>query len=303
MTRVAAISVAISTRDRPQALERCLTSLRAGSVLPAEIVVVDQSRDDETLRLVAGAADVRYVAHAGSGLGTSQNIAFARCMQPVVAVTDDDCVVDERWLESIDEAMSAPGGPVAVTGRVLALGPDAPGLYAIATRPSPVPRERFARSRPWEIGSGNNFAVRRAWLERVGGNDERLGPGAPGLGAVDIDLFQRLVLAGARVRYEPAALVRHERATREGRQQRRFPYGHGIGAMCVLGLGRGDLRAVIVLAHWLGFRLRRLLGGLRRADLTLAREELLVLAGTVCGATRGVRLARSARRAAAGSRR
>lgn len=290
MTRTTAISVAISTRDRPQAFERCLASLRAGSVLAAEIVVVDQSRGDETRRLVAGAADVRYVAHAGSGLGTSQNIAFAVASQPVVAVTDDDCVVDEHWLESIERALSGSAGLDAVTGRVLALGLDVPGLYAVSTRGSTVAREHFASSRPWEIGSGNNFAVRRALLERIGGNDERLGPGAAGLGAVDIDLFHRLLRAGARVRYEPAAVVRHERATRQGRLQRRFPYGHGIGAMCVLGLRRGDSRALLILVRWLGFRLRRLLGGLRRADIALTREELLVIGGTLCGVARGARL-------------
>jgi GT2 family glycosyltransferase len=290
MTRTAAISVAISTRDRPQALARCLASLRAGSVLPAEIIVVDQSRGSDTRQLVRGAAGVRYVEHAGSGLGASQNIAFAHAGQAIVAVTDDDCVVDERWLETVERAFGAPQAPAALTGRVLPLGPDAPGRYPVSTRESTLPREFSSRSRPWDVGSGNNFAVRRDWLERVGGNDERLGPGALGLGAVDIDLFYRLLRAHARVRYDPDAVVFHERTTRRGRSQRRFPYGHGVGAMCVLWLRRGDWRAALILARWLAFRLRRLLRGLGTADLVLAREEVLVLWGTVCGVARGTRL-------------
>ena len=289
MTRTAAISVAISTRDRPQALARCLASLRAGSVLPAEVIVVDQSRGDDTRRLLGGARDVRYVPHAGSGLGASQNIAFAHAAQDVVAVTDDDCVVDVRWLEAVESGLSGPRAPAALTGRVMPLGPDTPGRYPVSTRQSTVPRQFSIRSRPWEVGSGNNFAVRREWWERIGGNDERLGPGAPGLGAVDIDLFYRLLRTGAGVRYEPAAVVFHERTTLRGRSERRFPYGHGIGAMCAVWLRSGDLRAVLILARWLGFRLRRLLRGLRGADLTLAHEELLVLMGTVCGVVRGAR--------------
>ena len=47
-TDLAPISVAISTRARPDALGRCLDALLAGERLPAEIVVVDQSRDDRS---------------------------------------------------------------------------------------------------------------------------------------------------------------------------------------------------------------------------------------------------------------
>ncbi|HVF79943.1 MAG TPA: glycosyltransferase family 2 protein [Solirubrobacteraceae bacterium] len=290
MTRTAAISVAISTRDRPQALARCLASLRAGTVLPAEIIVVDQSRGNDTRQLVSGAAGVRYVAHAGSGLGASQNIAFAHAAEAIVAVTDDDCVVDERWLETLERALCGPGAPEALTGRVLPLGPDTPGLYPVSTRQSTLPREFSVRSRPWDVGSGNNFAVRLDWLQRIGGNDERLGPGALGLGAVDMDLFYRLLRARARVRYDPDAVVFHERTTRRGRFGRRFPYGYGVGVMCAVWLRRGDRRAVLILARWLAFRVRRLLRGLRRADLMLAHEEVLVLWGTVCGVIRGARL-------------
>ena len=53
MTRVAQLSVAISTRDRADALERCLESLAGGSVVPAEVVVVDQSVTHTTGQVIA----------------------------------------------------------------------------------------------------------------------------------------------------------------------------------------------------------------------------------------------------------
>ncbi len=290
ITRTAAITVAISTRDRPEALARCLASLRSGSVLLGQIVVVDQSRNDATRKIAEGAEDIHYVAHAGSGLGMAQNLAFAHAREAVVAVTDDDCVVDERWLETVERALSGPEAPDAVTGRVLPLGPDAGGYLPVSTRESTAPCEFFGRDLPWEVGSGNNFAVRREWLRRIGGNDERLGPGSRGLGAVDMDLFYRLLRAGARVRYEPAVLVFHERTTRRGRIRRRFPYGHGMGAMCAVWLRQGDRYALRMLARWLKFRLWRLITGIRHANPALVHEELLVLFGTVCGFAHGVRL-------------
>ncbi len=111
------------------------------------------------------------------------------------------------------------------------------------------------------MGSGNNFALRQEWFERVGGCDERLGPGTPGQGALDIDLFYRVLRAGGRALYDPDAIVHHEPATRSGRLERRRPYGFGMGAACGLRLREGDLYAIRLLPGWLGLRAE----GARRA--------------------------------------
>ena len=139
------------------------------------------------------------------------------------------------------------------------------------------------------MGSGNNFALRRDWFERVGGGDERLGPGTPGQGALDIDLFYRVLRAGGRALYDPDAIVRHEPATRSGRLERRRPYGFGMGAACGLRLREGDLYAIRLLAGWLGLRLRVLAAGLLARRWEALREEGLVLGGTAAGIVHGLR--------------
>jgi hypothetical protein len=66
----APLTVAITTRDRPEALGRCLRSLAAGDVLPAEVVIVDQSpaRTAEPVAAAAGGLpSVRYEADDGRG--------------------------------------------------------------------------------------------------------------------------------------------------------------------------------------------------------------------------------------------
>jgi hypothetical protein len=143
---------------------------------------------------------------------------------------------------------------------------------------------------PWEIGSGNNFAAKVEWLRRAGGNDERLGPGSPGKGGVDMDLFYRLLRAGAAMRYEPDALVYHEQTIRAGRIKRRYPYGYGMGACCIIWLRRGEARAWVMLGRWLLMRLRRLARGLWQRQWLLAYEEMLVLAGTAGGLVYGFSL-------------
>jgi len=289
--RHAAISVAIATRDRPGALARSLESLAAGRVLPAEVVVADQSTAGEsravTMRADGPALHVRWVDGGSGGLAGGQQIAFDQARHPLVAVLDDDCVADPGWIEALERSFAQDPELALVCVRVAPL----PGTgHAVASRTAVAARRFRGRSLPWNVGSGNNFALRREWFDRVGGCDERLGPGTPGQGALDMDLFYRVLRAGGRALYEPRALVGHERASKEGRLARRRPYGFGMGAMCALRLREGDPYAAVMLAAWVALRLRLVAAGLLRRRMSALREEALILGGTAAGIVHGMRL-------------
>lgn len=289
----AGISVVISTRHRPGSLDRCLASLEAGSVRPAEIVVVDQGGDDASERVVqahaARGVPVTYRRQPPAGLGASQNLGVRTARFPLVAVIDDDCEADVAWLGTLHRTLAT--GPIdVVAGRVLPQEPEGARRYPVASRTSLVRRDLDARALPWDLGSGNNFALRREWFERVGGCDERLGPGAPAQGGLDVDLFFRLLRAGARARYEPDAVVRHERQTRGERLRRRPMYGRGTGAFIALRLREGDRRVLRVLGAWVVLRGRLLVRALARGDALGAWEELVMLAATARGLAQGAAL-------------
>jgi len=290
---VVPVSVAISTLDRPDALARCLRSLADGTALPAEVVVVDQS-PGETARQVVDAAQglprVVHVPQRRTGLSLGQNEAVARTTSAVVAVLDDDCVADPGWVEAVSRVLGDERPVDVVGGRVLPLEDGGTGL-AVSSRTGTERLSFDRRDRPWDVGSGNNFAFRRAWFERVGGCDPRLGPGSPGRGACDIDLFYRLMRAGARAAYEPELLVLHERATRGQRLARRVPYGFGMGSACAIWLRERDGRALRVLANWLGLRIGRIVSSLRERNWLGVWEEALVLGGTARGLLHGLRVA------------
>lgn len=262
-------------------------ALSRGRRQPDEIVVVDQSDDERTRQLLdqPGARDVpfTYARQAPLGLGAAQNHGCALARGEILAVTDDDCIPDARWLECIGDVFGRSPGLAALSGRVLPLPPAGECVEPVASRTSPVARSFSGKDLPWRVGSGNNFAVKREWFARVGGCDERLGPGSPGRGAVDMDLFYRLLRAGGPILYEPACLVHHQRQTRDGRMQRRYPYGYGMGACLSQLLVEGDLYALRMLAAWLRLRGRALMGGLRRREATRVLEELRVISGTLVG--------------------
>lgn len=292
-TKDVSIGVAISTVGRPRELARCLESLINGTRQPVEVVVVDQGTDGEIERVVAGAAEaglhVTHVAQPRLGLGAGQNVAVAGTRTDIVAVIDDDCVAHNQWVDSIVGVLVANGGPDVVTGPVLPLPPEADRQLPVSTRTSRDARTFVGPSAPWHVGSGNNFAFKRPWFDAIGGCDARLGPGSPGRGGVDMDLFYRLLRAGAVIRYDPTAIVYHSRATPADRRARRGPYGYGMGACSMLWYRDGDRRGLRILVEWLAFRTSLLARALATRNWRAAHEEILVLGGTLAGIHHGLR--------------
>lgn len=287
------ITVAIATSGRPDELGRCLDAIAGGTAQPQEIVVVDQSADDRSEAVVRERAErgtsIRHLRQKRLGLSASRNAGVAAASTSIVAVTDDDCSPGEDWVAEISSAFSGTGPPQAVTGRVLPLGSDAGG-YAVASRTSTEAAEYRGRQLPWLVGTGANMAVRREWWNRIGGFDERLGVGTRGTAGEDLDFLHRLLRAGAVVRYEPQAVVYHERQTKARRRGTRSTYGRGVGACCSAWLRDGDVGGLVILGHWVGMRGRLLIGAARKRDWDGVEEELLVLRGTAGGLAYGARL-------------
>lgn len=294
MTNIANLTAAIATVNRPDTLARCLDALLSGDMLPAEVIVVDQSQNDTTQFMIeryrASAVAMIYIRQQQRGLSASRNAAIAHASHPVLAVTDDDCVPDRGWVAAIDQTFASPTAPDAMTGRVLPLGPELPGLYAISPRQNTTRVEFSGKVLPWLVGTGGNFAVRREWFKRIGGFDERLGAGSPGKAAEDTDLLYRLLCAGARIRYEPDALVYHERQSKARRLASRWSYGYGIGAFCSIWLCRSDFYALRILSYWFLRQCYAFVDATRRQDWGLAYQRTLSLRGTVHGVVYGLRV-------------
>lgn len=284
------ITVVVSTVDRPKSLARCLSGLIENSHRPAQVVVVDQGGHPGTGEVIAQAQErglaITRIRQPRLGLSAGQNAGFRTADSTVVAVIDDDCIPDRRWLEVVHAAFTDTAGPLLLTGRVLPQPAQGDRVAAVSTRDSTAPAEWARPPMPWHIGTGGNFAVTRTAYEAVGGNDERLGTGTAGRGANDLDLFYRLVESGVPARYEPHLVVNHERSTVVEYEKRRFSYGFGVGAMAGLWLRAGRTRALEVLAGWLRLRLRVAIERRRSGGV---RHEIKVLSGTTAGLAYGLR--------------
>jgi GT2 family glycosyltransferase len=294
MRPVARITVAVAACDRPAPLARCVEAIARGATLPAQLVVVDQSADGaveaEVAKVVVPGMAVQYIRQRRLGLSASRNAALAAATQPVIAFTDDDCVPDRGWLAALHAALATEEPPAAVAGRVLPLGEPTADTHVVSPRGADQPAEHRAGAVPWVVGTGGNFAASRAWLDRVGRFDERLGAGSPGRAAEDADMIYRVLRAGGVVRYDPLAVIYHERQTEQQRLRSRWTYGFGIGAACALWARRGDLGALRLLGTWAGKQVMLLGGAVARRDGFLARQRLLSLRGGARGLFYGLRL-------------
>ena len=207
------VSVVIPTRGRPDLIGRSVRAVLANDHPSFDVLVVDQSDDDGTRRVVetiaASDARLRYVHTSPPGLSRAYNLGARLTTAPTLAFTDDDTVADPRWLSSID--------------RAFAEHPDAELLYGTVALPVelahadgqvpilPIPRaERLDRRNGFRIyGMGANFAMRRSLLERISGFDEILGGGGPLRSSQDFDLQYRAYRAGAVVLLRPEVRVDH----------------------------------------------------------------------------------------------
>jgi GT2 family glycosyltransferase len=216
------VSVAICTRNRPEVLRKCLSSMRGLSPQPNEIIVVDNDPWSGLTEAVTSAfPEVRYVPEPRRGLSAARNTGTRNSRGEIIAFTDDDVEVHPGWVGAI-QGVFYDQGIIATTGLVLPAELATPAQYAFQGD-SPGWGwgyrtldfdDNFFRSMKhvgvpaWRLGAGANMAFRREAFERVGFFDERLGAGTSGC-SEDSELWYRLLAAGYRCRYEPAAVVFH----------------------------------------------------------------------------------------------
>lgn len=279
------ISVVVCTRDRAEPLRRCLRSLQKLSPPADEIVVVDNAPcTGATKDVAAEFPNVRYVREPRGGLDIARNAGVQNSTSEIVAFADDDVETHFAWLAKLRSAFSD-AGVMAVTGLVLPaeLETEAQALFetrwgfnrgyrAMVFDGAWFERELRCGVPADQIGAGANMAFRREIFARIGGFDERLDVGAAGCSG-DSEFWYRVLAAGWKCRYEPAAVVfHHHRREDEALQRQLFFYMRGHAAALLVQFANhghfGNLRRLFFTLprHYLVQFLRSLLRPeLRRA--------------------------------------
>lgn len=198
------VSVVIAARDAARTLPhqlRALADQRAGGTW--EVLVADNGSTDGTREVVAAARawlpGLRLVdAAAVRGAGAARNAAAEVARGDVLLFCDADDVVAPGWLAALHGAL---GRADLVAGRLEWQRLNRRDAQMSRHLPQDDGLQHTAPLPDLPCASSSNLGVRRELFRRLGGFDHAARY------LQDTDLCWRAQLAGARLEFEPAAVV------------------------------------------------------------------------------------------------
>lgn len=223
------VSVAIPTYERGAVLLDTLAALLAAGAPDAapEILVIDQTprhapEIEAALARFERDGRVRRLRLPQPSIPVAMNTALRAARRPLVLFLDDD-IVPAAGLLAAHAAAYTGDDTWAVAGQVLQPGEEplpasAPvtcatrGLGAYLDFPFRSSVRAFVAN-----GMAGNLSVRRERALAVGGFDRNFAGAAY---RFETEFCRRLVRAGGRILFEPAACIRHLRAARGGTRAR-----------------------------------------------------------------------------------
>ncbi len=205
------VSVIIATRDRATVLGQCLERVVAQEGGPSEIIVVDNSVDHQSTRMVvARFPGVTYMRADPNKCNPAlmRNAGIQASHGDILAFIDDDTLVASGWLESLARAFSLAdvGG---VVGRIIE--EHTPEIYTtdigkFSPRGEIIGNFNNSINRPVDVQflHGCNMGVSRAALVRAGLFDPWFG-----ISYEETDLSFRVRSQGYRLLYIPNMVAEH----------------------------------------------------------------------------------------------
>lgn len=276
------ISVIVCTRDRAESLERCLQALKQLDYPKYEVVVVDNHSRDVRVAQVVENSGFRYVREDTPGLNWARNRGAKEAQYNIIAYIDDDALATSGWLRGIAYGFEN-SEIMAVTGMVLpaeletaaqidfeVYGGMNKGFTRFVKQRDKMNKKDLLWASGWGVGA--NMAFRRDIFEKTGNFDVALDVGTPTNGGGDIEFFYRIVSAGYKLCYEPAATVYHVHR-RDNLSLKRQIYNNGRSFPAyLLTIARnepGNRTAILWFAiRWWGWEwlLRRLVSSFFKRD-------------------------------------
>lgn len=198
-------SVIVCTRNRAALLKRLLASLTR-QTLPLslfEVIVVDDASSDDTAAVAQacreGLPGLKYLRlQSHSGLAVAANLGIAAAGGKLLLFTDDDCIPNERWAESIAATLQR---SEIVAGAIASPKGNRFTLLHNIAQFHPFLEGRAARG----IGfiAGANMGFRRSVWEDVG-------PFCAGFPLPDMEWILRAREKGYKIDFAPAAVITHD---------------------------------------------------------------------------------------------
>ncbi|WP_315860232.1 glycosyltransferase [Cyanobium sp. Cruz-8H5] len=202
------VTIVIPTFGRPLQLQACLAALAVQTLPePWEVVVVDDG-SPQPLEGVAlswsGWFDLRVIRQDNSGPAAARNRGVQEARGTLIAFTDDDCLPDPQWLDTLVRA--AQERPSALVGGATLNGLGSEFFASTSQLIVDLVYEHFNADpdNSYFFASNNMLCPRDCFLS-LGGFDSSF----PRAGAEDRDFCDRWRISGWPLIWRPDARVEH----------------------------------------------------------------------------------------------
>lgn len=214
------ISAIICTHNREQYLGAAIDSLLNQTLKNYEVIIVDNASTDGTAEITKARLQdpkVRYIYEPTLGLSVARNTGAQAAQGQVIAYLDDDAEASERWLASLLEVFDNNPKVAIAGGKVTLIWP--PNAHP----PAWLSDDLSSGLGAYDLGNellyiqqsaltprGLNYAVRKQFLQDVGGFDTHLGRVGKNLLSNEEQQMTRQALERDwQVAYVPNALAAH----------------------------------------------------------------------------------------------
>jgi len=231
------VSLIVSTLDRPTELQEFLESAINQTLPVDQVVVIDQSDDDCTQRVVesfGAQLPIKYARQRTRGLSRGRNEGLRHATGDIIGFPDDDCLYPSNTIERVVLAFRSNPGLGIYTGMSISkAGVPSQGRWGRVSH-------RIDLFNLWISQTSYTTFYRASTLMLLRRFDETLGVGSGtrwGAGE-ESELMVRALKSGAEGRYDPDLRIIHpeplaiydDSALERGRK-----YNRGFGRVLSLG--------------------------------------------------------------------
>lgn len=284
------ISVLIATRNRCKQFAVCIDSVIKSLFRNFEIIIVDQSDDDDTKTYVSSlrSPKIKYFKLSSKGKSMSLNYGIRKAVGSLIVFTDDDCIVDCKWLQNIHQKFNKYPDIHGLFGCTY---PHLPGKHLRQVCAATYVPVKFilhkiddisdiSREMIPGIGLGNNMCIKKKIFSKIGYFKEWLGPGAIGQNGEESEYIFRMLANKLVLATDPEIVVFHNRWI-NGREARilESQYTHGFVSFASYYLLQKDFskQAELLITSRLKERLVPAFKSWRRSFRSIYHESSLLL--------------------------
>jgi len=206
------VSIIVPTKDRPHYLEKCVQAILKNTFEQFEVIIVDQSNNDETKKFIMDIKHnderVQYYHSDECGASLARNLGAFKAKSDILLFTDDDCIPDNTWIYEMYSCFTDQIDLTCIMGKILKGEHDSKKGGILAYMPEKREKidgiKNLVKKGMGLLGAGPNIGVRKEALLGVNGFDESV------MNSDDWDLLLRLLSNNNTLMVLPSSIVVHQ---------------------------------------------------------------------------------------------